>query len=121
MESMHMSASKVPFANGSGAVASATRKLIRCVWCESNAARVASATPRSLLSIPVTWQLARSARYSAGPPEPLATSSTCCSGQSPSQAMKRSYSSTVSQLFWPMSWPNVSRRIVASTSSVKCP
>ena len=32
-----------------------------------------------------------------------------------------SYSSTVSQLFWPMSWPNVSRRIVASTSSVKWP
>jgi hypothetical protein len=27
----------------------------------------------------------------------------------------------VSQLFWPMSWPNVSRRIFASTSSVKCP
>ena len=81
----------------------------------------AVATAFSLTSMPVTRHPDVRARYSAGPPEPLATSSASSAAVSPSFGSSRSYSSAVIQLFWPISSPNVAWRMSARTRSVKWP
>jgi len=55
---------------------------------------------------------------SAGPPDPLAISSTCEDPSIPSQPKKVRYSSAVSQEYCPISSPNASRRISVYSSSV---
>jgi hypothetical protein len=61
---------------------------------------------------PLSW-----AMKIAGPPDPLATSRTSDRASIPSSAKKLRYSSAVSQENCPISSPNVSRRMVAYSSS----
>jgi len=63
--------------------------------------------------MPVTLQPVAAAILSAGPPAPLAMSSSVRPGPRFSRRMKPSCSAAVIQLCWPMSSPNASRRISA--------
>ena len=58
-------------------------------------------------------------KVSAGPPEPQPISRSLVSRDKPARPAKRSNSSAVSQLFWPMSRPYTSRRISSRTSALK--
>jgi len=58
---------------------------------------------------------------SAGPPDPLATSSTSADVPRSSEAKKPRYSSAVSHEFCPISSPNASERMVALSWSAKLP